>query len=68
MESRVSPLLRPYLSLFIVVAKKECIDSFVLNEMIDEVNRTGVEEEEWLSNHTYLYLRKNKKLISITNH
>ena len=39
-----------------------------LNEMINEVNTTQVEEEEWLSNHTYLYQRNNKKLISITNH
>ena len=52
----------------IVVAKTEYIDSFGLNEMIDEVNRTEVDEEEWLSDHTYLYQRNNKKLISITNH
>ena len=52
----------------VLVAKGECIDSFSLNEMIEEVNRTQVEEEEWLSNHTYLYQRKNKKLVSITNH
>lgn len=52
----------------ILVAKRECIDSFSLNEMIEEVNRTQVEEEEWLSDHTYLYQRKNQKLISITNH
>ena len=52
----------------IVVAKKQCIDSFGLNEMIEEVNMTQVEAEEWLSNHTYLYQRKTQKLISITNH
>lgn len=52
----------------IIVAKTECIDSFCINEMINEVNRTEVDDEEWLSNHTYLYQRKNKKLISITNH
>lgn len=52
----------------IFVAKKECIDSYSLNEMIEEVNRTQVEEEEWLSNHTYLYQRKNQKLVSVTNH
>lgn len=51
----------------IVVAKTECADSFSLNEMIEEVNRTQVEEDEWLSDHTYLYQRKNQKLISVTN-
>ncbi len=52
----------------IIVAKRECVDSYTLNEMIEEVNKTQVEEEEWLSNHTYLYQRKNQKLISVTNH
>jgi len=52
----------------IFVGKTDCVDSFTLNEMIEEVNRTQVEEEEWLSDHTYLYQRKNQKLISITNH
>lgn len=52
----------------IIVAKRECIDSVCINEMINEVNRTEVEEEDWLSNHTYLYQRNSKELISITNH
>ena len=52
----------------IFVGKANCMDSFTLNQMIEEVNRTQVEEEEWLSDHTYLYQRKNQKLISITNH
>lgn len=52
----------------IVVAKNQGIDSFGLNEMIREVNMAQVEEEEWLSDHTYLYQRKNHKLISVTNH
>ena len=52
----------------IFVGKTDCVDSFTLNEMIEEVNRTQVDEEEWLSDHTYLYQRKNQKLISITNH
>lgn len=52
----------------IFVGKTECVDSFCLNEMIEEVNRTQVEEDEWLSDHAYLYQRKNQKLISITNH
>ena len=67
-ESGANAPLRPYLSLFIFVRKAECVDSFTLNEMIEEVNRTQVDREEWLSDHTYLYQRKNQKLISITNH
>lgn len=52
----------------IFVGKTNCVDSFVLNEMVAEVNQTQVEEEEWLSDHVYLYQRANQKLISITNH
>lgn len=52
----------------IFVGKTECVDSFTLNEMVEEVNRTQVDEEEWLSDHVYLYQRKNQKLISVTNH
>ena len=52
----------------IFIRKNDCVDSFTLNEMIEEVNRTQVDEEEWLSDHTYLYQRKNQQLISITNH
>lgn len=52
----------------IFIGKTDCVDSFTLNEMIEEINRTQVDEEEWLSDHAYLYQRKNQKLISITNH
>lgn len=51
----------------IFLGATECVDSAVLNEMIQEVNLTQVAQEEWLSNHAYLYQRKNQKLISITN-
>lgn len=51
----------------IFLGATECVDSSVLNEMIEEVNQTQVAREEWLSNHAYLYQRKNRKLISITN-
>ena len=52
----------------IFVAKADCVDSFCLNEIIEEVNQTKVIEEERLSNHTYFYQRKTHKLISVTNH
>lgn len=51
----------------IFIGKNGCMDSVDLNEMIEEVNRTQVDEEEWLSDHAYLYERKSKKFISITN-
>lgn len=51
----------------IFLGKNGCMDSAALNEMIEEVNRTQVDEEEWLSDHAYLYDRKSKKFISIAN-
>lgn len=52
----------------IFVGRTKCVDSFILNEMVEEVNQTQVDKEEWLSDHVYLYQRKNQKLISLTNH
>lgn len=51
----------------IFVGKTYCMDSFTLNEIIEEINRTQVVEEEWLSDHTYLYQREEKNLISVLN-
>ena len=51
----------------IIIAKDGCMDSASLNSMIEEVNHTQVDKEERLSDHTYLYVRKSKKLLSITN-
>ena len=44
----------------------ECLDSKALNTIIEDVNRSQVEEEDWLSDHTYLYQREQKKLLSMT--
>lgn len=52
----------------IFVGKASCVEETALNEMVTEVNRTQVEEEEWLSDHVYLYQRANQEIISITNH
>ena len=49
----------------IFLSKSKALDASFLNEMIQEVNQSQVEEEEWLSNHAYLYQRKTKNLISI---
>lgn len=51
----------------ILLAKRENMDFYSLNEMVREINQTQVAREEWLSDHTYLYQRKNRKLISIEN-
>ena len=51
----------------IFVGKTYCMDPYALNDMIREINRTQVLEEEWLSNHTYLYQRAEQKLISVLN-
>ena len=46
----------------ILLEKTDDMDPNILNEMIRDVNETQVEEEEWLSDHAYLYHR-NKGLI-----
>ena len=51
----------------IFVGKTCCMDSVILNDIIVEINRTQVLEEEWLSDHTYLYQREEQKLISVFN-
>lgn len=49
----------------IFIGKSEGIEVATLNDMIEEVNRTQVEEEEILSNHAYFYERKSKNLVSV---
>ena len=49
--------------LFLPASK--CIDSGALNSIIEDVNRSQVEDEDWLSDHTYLYQREQKKLLSM---
>ena len=63
MESRVSPLLRPYLSLLILVpaTKNHSMEEFT--KMVQEVNEIQVEAEEVLSDHAYYYSREQGKLL-----
>ena len=51
----------------LLISQKKCIDSDSVNRIIEDVNWTQVEEEEWLSDHTYLYERKDKRLVPITS-
>lgn len=54
MESGVSPLLRPYLSLFIAVDKQILIPES-LKEVIFDMNKNVVEKEEQLSDAAYYF-------------
>ena len=65
MESSVRILLRPYLSLLIFIAKSEVEEVEFLNEMIRDVNQSHVAEEEWLSDHAYLYVQEEDALVSV---
>lgn len=62
MESRVSPLLRPYLSLSIVLPPKDETEYEGSAEMVREVNNTQVDIEERLSYHVYMYNRDEETL------
>lgn len=63
MESGVSPLLRPYLSLLIIVPESKSPNRIDLEDMIEEINDTQVEEEEILSYRAYYFSRKENRLI-----
>ena len=49
----------------IFLSKSEVIEATSLNKMIQEVNQSQVEEEEWLSDHAYLYQRETEELIPV---
>ena len=63
MESRVSPLLRPYLSLLILIPANTCSSLEEMTEMVQEVNETQVEAEELLADHAYYYSSEQQRLI-----
>ncbi len=62
MESRVSPLLRPYLSLLIAVPVMMGKDASILRKMVMEVNRNEVHPEDVLSENVYIYRREQDRL------
>ncbi|WP_459829933.1 DUF5688 family protein [Faecalimonas hominis] len=62
MESGVSPLLRPYLSLLIIVPESKAPSREEMERMVTEINETQVEEEEVLSNRVYFYDIRAKKM------
>ena len=58
MESRVSPLLRPYLSLFLAVRTDQNRDISLLMDMVQDANQTVVRDEDYLSDCIYYFDRK----------
>ena len=63
MESRVSPLLRPYLSLLILIRDNEDGDCSVLNDMVKQVNNECLDQEDILADHAYYYSPDNGYII-----
>lgn len=63
MESGVRMPLRPYLSLLIIVPESKSPNRIDLEDMIEEINDTQVEEEEILSYRAYYFSRKENRLI-----
>ncbi|MCI5586121.1 MAG: DUF5688 family protein [Lachnospiraceae bacterium] len=49
----------------ILVAKQEKDKKTDFNKMVQEVNQSQVEPQEWLSDHAYLYKKEEKQLISL---
>ena len=62
MESKVSLLPRPYLSLSIVLPPKDEKEYGMLKEMVRENSDTQVDIEERLSYHVYMYSRDEEAL------
>lgn len=67
MESRGILLLRPYLSLFLLLPadkskESECKD---IKCMVKEVNDTQVDEDEILSYSVYFYDRDTDKIVRV---
>ena len=62
MESGVSPLLRPYLSLFLLVPDNGEMEPKMLGEMVREVNKNEVERQEVLSDRVYSYDKEKHQI------
>ena len=66
MESRVKPLLRPYLSLLIIVPDTNGMEVNQLKEMVECVNKTEVVECEILSDNVYYYESATNVITCLT--
>lgn len=65
MESRGILLLRPYLSLLLLIPDDHIREYEFYRQMVEEVNRTHVEPEEVLSYGLYRYCRKKSEIEEI---
>ena len=61
MESRVSPLLRPYLSLLFLLPAGETTTEY-LKQLVAETNDIYVADEEFLSDNVYIYKRESEQI------
>lgn len=64
MESGVSPLLRPYLSLLILVPESFGLEPERMQEMVKEINQTGVAPEEVLSDSVYYFDGEEIRIVA----
>lgn len=65
MESGVSPLLRPYLSLLLILPDRGGIPPKELGAMVREINRNQVEKKEQLSDRVYCYDKEAQKIVEV---
>lgn len=65
MESSVRILLRPYLSLLLLLKENDRENAEYLNRMVREVNSRQVAPEEILSNHVYRYFTEEERVEGI---
>ena len=61
-ESGVKTLLRPYLSLSIIIRADKDKNISDLQDMVKNINNTVVSTEDILSDKVYHYIRSNKEL------
>lgn len=64
MESRVSPLFRPYLSLLLVVPADGAVDAKTLESFVQEINAKEVDIQDRLSNKVQYYDTAGKTLVN----
>ena len=64
MESGVRTLLRPYLSLLILVPESFGLEPERMQEMVKEINQTGVAPEEVLSDSVYYFDGEEIRIVA----
>lgn len=58
-------LLRPYLSLLILVPDRGMLDLKLLRSMVKDINDTEIEQEERLSDDVYKFCRERKMVVLV---